>query len=882
MSFVNEDTAEYAAIEWLQSLGYSYLHGADIAPGEVNAERKDYSEVLLLDRLYAVLERINPGLPSSAIDEAVRRVSRPPHQNLVANNHALHRLLVEGVDVSYRQNGETRHGKVWLLDYHDLANNDWLAVNQFTVTDINPLTRVKANRRPDIVLFVNGLPLVVIELKNPADEKATLHHAFNQLQTYKEDIPSLMAYNAILVIADGTEARMGTLTSGWEWFKQWRTVDGKTLVSASHPELETLIKGALTPLHLLDLIRYFTVFEADKVGIRKKLAAYHQYHAVNRAVQETVRAADPATGDQRVGVVWHTQGSGKSLSMLFYAGKVIQSPAMENPTLVVLTDRNDLDDQLFDTFATGQELLRQEPVQAENRDHLKELLSRSASGGVYFTTIQKFRPEGHAAEFPLLSERHNIVFIADEAHRSQYGFDARLVQPNHDEAYISYGFAKFVRDALPNASFIGFTGTPIEADDVNTPQVFGNYIDVYDIQQAVDDGATVPIYYEARIAKLRLRDDQKLQLDPEFDQITESEEVSVREDLKTKWSQLEALVGSETRLQEIAGDIVQHFEARQEVMRGKGLIVCMSRRICVDLYEQLVTLRPDWHSDLDDEGAIKVVITGSASDPLPYQPHIRSKRRRKDIAERFKDPEDSLQLVIVCDMWLTGFDVPPLHTMYLDKPLHGHNLMQAIARVNRVFRDKPGGLIVDYLGIAADLKEAIQRYTQQGDGQPALPQQEAVAVLLTDFDVVRNLFHGFDYSAFFNGTPAERISLIPAAMDHLLALTDGKKRFLDAVTRLSKAFALAMPAEAAVNIRDEVAFFQAVRAAFNKLTPANGKSPADLDNAIKQIVSGAIISEGMVNVLDTVGLNSPDISILDDHFLAEIRNMPQRYLAIEV
>lgn len=886
MSQFTEDVVEQAALEWLRSLGYTTLYGGDIAPGEPSAERVSYDEVILLGRLRAALDRINIHIPdqvrAGAIDEAIRKVTRTSSQNVIINNHAFHRLLVEGVDIAYRVSGQLKHDKVWLVDFWNLQSNDWLAVNQFTITDINPVTRVKTNRRPDILLFINGLPLVVIELKNAADENATIFHAFNQLQTYKDDIPSLFTTNTLLIIADGMEARLGTITSGWEWFKPWRTVDGETLASSGTPQLETLINGVLDPYRLVDLIYSFTVFERDDSRIIKKIAGYHQYHAVNKAIEQTIAATNAEHGDQRAGVIWHTQGSGKSLSMLFYAGKIIQHPAMENPTVVVLTDRNDLDDQLFGTFASGHELLRQDPAQAESRDHLRALL-QVASGGVIFTTIQKFRPEGRETVFPLLSERHNIVFVADEAHRSQYGFDAHIVKDKQSgDAYLSYGFAKYVRDALPNASFIGFTGTPIESIDVDTRQVFGDYIDIYDIQQAVDDGATVPIYYDARLAKLKLRDELRPKLDPSFDEVTEGEEDVIKSKLKSRWSQLEAMVGAEERLEAIAEDIVAHFESRLEAIDGKGMIVCMSRRVCVDLYGQIVKLRPHWHNNQDDKGVIKVVMTGSASDPKPYQPHVRNKPRRKALAERFKDPDNTLKLVIVRDMWLTGFDAPPLHTMYLDKPMHSHGLMQAIARVNRVFKDKPGGLVVDYLGIAADLQAAVRDYTSVGKGTPAAPLEEAIEVMQTQYDVVRAFFHQFDIRPFFTGSPVERLSIIPAAMEHILSRPNGKKRFMDAVTRLSKVFALAMPAEEAVQIRDDVAFFQTIRSAFAKTMAADGKSPGELDGAVKQLVSQAIASEGLINILDAAGLKSPDISILDDQFLEEIRKLPHRNLAAEL
>lgn len=863
----NEDTVEQAAIEWLQVCGYGYVHGGKIAPGESAAERTSYNEVLLMGRLQRALENINGHIPRSVragvIDEVIRRIQRTPSQNSVVNNHAFHRLLTEGVDVSFRDGGQIRHDKVWLIDFGNPQNNEFLAVNQFTVMDVNHTSRARTERRPDIVLFVNGLPLVIFELKNAADEHATLQGAYNQLQTYKADIGSIFTYNALLVISDGIEAQLGSLTAGREWFKPWHIGDGV--------QLETLIRGALTPKNLLDIVRHFIVFEQGDSKLIKKIAAYHQYYAVNKAVEKTLTAQD-----QRIGVVWHTQGSGKSLSMLFYAGKIIQHPAMVNPTIVILTDRNDLDDQLYGVFASGQELLRQEPVQAENRDHLRSLL-QVASGGVVFTTIQKFQADEVA--YPLLSERRNIVFIADEAHRSQYGFKARVVN-----GQITYGFAKYVRDALPNASFIGFTGTPVEKTDANTRQVFGDYIDVYDIQRAVDDGATVPIYYEARLARLQLRDEQRELIDPTFEDVTEGEEESIKEKLKTRWSQLEAMVGTESRLQQVANDIITHFEKHQELNDGKAMIVCMSRRIAVDLYNHIINLHPEWHDDTDTDGTIKVIMTGNASDPSYYQSHVRNKSRRKQLAERFKDPKDPLRIVIVRDMWLTGFDAPVMNTMYVDKPMRGHSLMQAIARVNRVFRNKSGGLVVDYLGIAADLQAAVQTYTEEGgQGLPAEELETVIGVMLDQYHIVSAMFHHFDYGGFFDATPAQRLSVIPNAMEHILSQRDGKRRFIEAVDKLTRAFTLAVPADETVEIREEVAFFQAIRAAFNKATPTDGQqAEANMDSAIRQLVSEVIISDDVIDIFTVAGLNRPDVSILSDEFLDDVQHMPQKNLAMEL
>lgn len=879
---VTEDTAEYAALEWLQSVGYDYVHGGDIAPGEPASERDSYNDVLLVGRLQRALEQINTHIPHAArhgvVDEVIRKVQKTEGQNPVVNNQGFHRLLTEGVDVSYRDGGQIKHDKVWLVDFQNPHNNAFLAVNQFTVTDVNPKTRAKTNRRPDIILFVNGLPLVVIELKNPSDEKATIEGAFNQLQTYKDDIASLFTYNGLLAISDSTEARLGSLTAGKEWFKPWRTVDGSTL--DPHPtQLETLVRGVFAPEYLLDILRYFIVFEGDRTPI-KKVAAYHQYHAVNRAVGHTLTTATE-DGDQKIGVVWHTQGSGKSLSMLFYAGKVIQQPEMQNPTLIILTDRNDLDDQLFGVFAGGRDLLHQDPVQATSRDHLRDLLA-VASGGVVFTTIQKFEPPEGESVYPTLSERHNIIFIADEAHRSQYGFSAKV---SRDDGGITYGFAKYVRDALPNASFIGFTGTPIEKTDANTRQVFGEYIDIYDIQRAVDDGATVPIYYEARLARLQLLEEKRDEIDPSFEEITEGTEDDAKQKLKTRWSQLEAMVGTEARLAKIAEDIVTHFEKREETLNGKGMIVAMSRRIAVDLYDAIVALRPEWHDDTDTGGAIKVVMTASASDPAHYQPHSRNKARRKALADRFKDPDDPLKLVIVRDMWLTGFDAPVLHTLYVDKPMRGHSLMQAIARVNRVFKDKPGGLVVDYLGIATDLQQAVQTYTEEGgQGLPAEDLDRVIGMMEDALHTLRGMFHQFDYSAFFDGTPAERVSLIPNAMEYVLQdVRNGKKRFMDTVSKLSKAYALAVTSDEAVDIREEVAFFQAVRAGFSKHTVSDEVGTAEeIDSAIKQLVSGAVASDEVIDIFSTAGLSRPDVSILSDEFLEEMQHLPQRNLALEL
>ena len=857
-----ESDVEEATLSWLGDLGYSILHGPEIAPGELFAERQSYQDVILPRRLRDALERLNPAVPADAVEEAFRRVSRVDSPSLVQGNRIFHRMLVDGVGVEYRSDGRIVHDKARLVDFEDPDSNDWLAVNQFTVVE------GQHNRRPDIVLFLNGLPIGVIELKNPADENATIWSAFNQLQTYKRQVPSLFAFNEALVVSDGLGARIGSLTANREWFLPWRTIEGEEPAPASIPQLEVLIKGAFQPNRFLRFVRHFIVFEEEAGGLLlKKLAGYHKFHAVTRAVEATVDASRPG-GDRRCGVVWHTQGSGKSLTMAFYAGRIILHPAMENPTLVAITDRNDLDDQLFGTFARCHELLRQKPVQAADRAHLRELL-KVASGGVVFTTIQKFFPERKGDDFPKLSDRRNIVVIADEAHRSQYDF--------------LDGFARHMREAVPNASFIGFTGTPIELTDKNTRAVFGDYISIYDIQRAVRDGATVPIYYESRLARLELDEAEKPRLDEEFEEITEGEEEAHKERLKTKWAALEAVVGTEKRIRLIARDLVNHFEGRLEAMDGKAMIVCMSRRICVDLYDAIVAIRPDWHDEDDAGGVGKVVMTGSPSDPLEWQQHIRNKSRREALANRFRDPADPMKLVVVRDRWLTGFDAPCLHTMYVDKPMRGHGLMQAIARVNRVFRDKPGGLVVDYLGLADQLRRALADYTESGGaGQTAIDQEEAVAVLREKYEICCGLFHGFDRSRWTGGAPVDRLALLPPAQEHILAQPDGKDRLLAAVTELSQAFALAVPHEQALEIRADVSFFQAVRAALAKSGAPGPKPEEDLDHAIRQLVSKAVASDQVIDLFAAAGLKKPDISILSDEFLAEVRGMPQKNLAVEL
>jgi type I restriction enzyme, R subunit len=859
-----ENDVEDASLSWLDDLRYSVLPDLEIAPGEPAAERASLGEAILPERLHAALGRLNPNVAATSLDQVFRKLTLTESASLIVNNRSSHRQLVEGMAVECRrEDGSTGAEIVRIIDFEDADANDWVAVNQFTVIE------GQRNRRPDVVIFINGLPLAVIELKNAADEDATLWGAFNQIQTYKLQIPSLFLHNAVNVISDGLEARVGTISADRERFMPWRTIEGETLAPVFLPQLEVLLRGVFDKRRFLDLLRHFIVFEEDSADgtIIKKMAGYHQFHAVNSAIEQTIKASRP-DGTRQAGVVWHTQGSGKSLTMVFYAGRLVLHPAMENPTIVVLTDRNDLDEQLFGTFSRCSDLLRQTPVQATSREDLQKKL-RVQSGGIVFATIQKFFPDEKRGVYPMLSDRRNIVVIADEAHRSQYDFID--------------GFARHMHDALPNASFIGFTGTPIELKDANTRAVFGDYISIYDIQRAVEDKATVPIYYEGRLAKLGLDENEKPKIDPDFEEATEGEEVEHKEKLKTKWAALEAVVGADKRLRLIADDLVRHWEARLEVMDGKAMIVCMSRRICYELYEAIRRLRPDWHDDDDSKGVMKIVMTGAAPDPLAWQPHIRSKKAREGLAKRFKNPSDPFRVVIVRDMWLTGFDVPCLHTMYVDKPMRGHGLMQAIARVNRVFKDKPGGLVVDYLGLAQDLKKALANYTESGGkGRTAVDQEEAVEVMLEKYEICCVLFHGFDWTAWTTGTSTQRLSLLPLAQEHILKEADGKERLLKSVSDLSLAFALAVPNPEAIRIRDDVGFFQAVRSAIAKETFERRGTVEELNHAIRQIISRAISSDEVLDIFAAAGLKKPDISILSDEFLAEVRGMPQRNLAVEL
>ena len=910
MTKLLESDIEQMAIELLQTKRWEYLYGPDIAPDGETPMRTAFDEVVLREKLERAVVRLNPSIKEEVRNEAIKTVLRIASPDTLVNNEEFHRLLTEGVPVSTYQDGMERGERVWLVDFEDPWNNEFTVVNQFTIIENGH------NRRPDVLLFVNGLPLVVIELKNAVDENATIESAYRQIETYKKQIPSLFTYNELIIISDGLEARAGSLSAGFSRFTAWKSEDGENIASPLMSQLEVLINGMLKKDTLLDLIRSFTVFEKQKTedlktGITtiktvKKIAAYHQYYAVNKAVESTLRATginicsdkaaespanfgfktvkEQTVGDHRAGVVWHTQGSGKSLSMVFYTGKIVQ--CLNNPTVVVITDRNDLDDQLFDTFAGSRQLLRQTPVQAESRDHLKSLLKVN-SGGVIFTTIQKFQPEtGNVYE--QLTDRCNVIVIADEAHRTQYGFKAKTVDVRNEAdevigSEIKYGFAKYLRDALPNATYLGFTGTPIESTDINTPAVFGNYIDVYDIAQAVEDGATVRIYYESRLAKVALSDEGR-KLVAELDKELDTEAMDDVQKAKAKWTQLEALIGSPNRIKNIAADIVQHFEERQKVSEGKAMIVAMSRRIAAALYDEIVKLRPEWHSDDLSKGAIKVVMTSSASEGAEIAKHHTTKEQRHALAERMKDPTDELKLVIVRDMWLTGFDAPCLHTLYIDKPMQGHNLMQAIARVNRVYKDKPGGLVVDYLGIASDLKKALSFYSDSGGkGAPTQQQEQAVALMQEKLEVVEQMLHGLDYQQYFAENTSGKLSWILKTEDFILGLEDGKKRFVNEVTALGKAFAIAIPNEQAMDVKDEVAFFQAVKARLCKFNQSgNGRNDEEIETTIRQVIDQALVSEKVIDIFDAAGIKKPDISILSEEFLMELKGMEHQNIAMEV
>lgn len=886
---ITESDIELLAIGHLEKLGYQYLYGPHIASDGESPERENYAQVVLTGRLQAAIARINPHIPGPVQEQALKEVLRVATPDLVQTNENFHRFLTEGITLDVRHEDGERGKTIWLVDFENPSNNEFVVCNQFTVIENNQ------NKRPDIVLFVNGLPLVVFELKNPTDEKATVQKAFQQLQNYKTAIPSLFYYNAFLIASDGLEAKAGTISSALSRFMAWKTADGKKEASHLVSQMITLIDGMLNKETLLDLIRYFIVFEKSKhedlhtkittIESVKKIAAYHQYYAVQKAVASTIGASSDK-GTRKGGVVWHTQGSGKSLSMVFYTSKMVL--ALDNPTIIIITDRNDLDDQLFDTFAASTQLLRQVPVQADSRENLKSLL-KVASGGIVFTTVQKFFPQDDELKFPLLSERKNIVVIADEAHRTQYGFEAKTKERKDKEGNtlgteITYGFAKHMRDALPNATFIGFTGTPVELTDRNTKTIFGDYIDVYDISQAVLDGATVRIYYESRLVKVHLEEGEKEKLDDRLLMVAEGAPEYLVDNAKSKWTRIEAIVGQTDRMKEVAKDIVKHFEDRQQVFIGKAMIVAMSRRIAVLLYDQIIKLRPDWHHQDDDKGAIKVIMTGSSSDPASYQPHVRDKDRRKAIGERLKDDKDPLKMVIVRDMWLTGFDAPCLHTLYVDKPMRGHSLMQAIARVNRVFNEKPGGLIVDYIGIASDLKKALAVYTESGGkGEPALDIDMAVRAMNEKLEVVRQMMHGYDYKTFYTAPLAEKLAIILTAEEHILSLESGKERFIREVTLLSKAYALCKSTAEADTVSAEVSFFQAVKARLAKFdTHGGGEGNEAIETVIRQLVDKAVAADGVIDIFDAAGIKKPDISILSDEFMKEIQGMKFKNLAIEL
>lgn len=914
MKPITENIIEESAIEILLSQGWEYANGKEISPEGLFCERENYQQIILTNRLHNAIAKINPHIPADAQEAAVQKILRIYSPDLLHNNETFHQYLVEKIKIPYQQDGYERSHEIALIDFENPTNNQFLVVNQYAIIENNQ------NKRPDVILFVNGLPLVVIELKNASDENASIRKAYEQIQTYKAIIPSLFTFNSVCVISDGLECKAGSVSAGFNRYMTWKSSDGKKEASRFQPQLETLLSGMLNHVMLLDLIRNFIVFEKTKkedtkTGItqivtEKKLAAYHQYYAVNKAVESSIKASSN-DGNKKGGVVWHTQGSGKSLSMVFYTGKLITSPEMQNPTIVVITDRNDLDDQLFDTFAASKQLLRQEPMQAENREHLKELL-KVASGGIVFTTIQKFLPDEKKSVYDQLSDRKNIVVIADEAHRTQYGFEAVMKDVKDKETKeiigqrIAYGFAKYLRDALPNATYIGFTGTPIEGTDINTAAVFGQYVDIYDISQSVADGATVTIYYESRLAKVNL-DEEGRRLIEEFDkELEESEEISEKQKAKAKWTKLEAIVGNQDRIKNLGKDIVSHFEQRLAVFDGKAMIVAMSRRIAVDLYNEIIQLKPEWHDDDLSKGVIKVIMTAASSDGPVMQKHHTTKTQRSMLADRMKDPDDPLKLVIVRDMWLTGFDVPCLHTMYIDKPMRGHTLMQAIARVNRVFIDKPGGLVVDYLGIASDLKKALSFYSDSGGkGDPTITQEKAVTAMLEKLEVVRQMFNEesktfkdilveeprayyensfiFNYRRFFAVDAKEKLSIILQAEEHILGLQEGKERFVREVSLLSQAFALSIPHEKAMAIKDEVAFFQAVKSRLVKFEGVGSeKSEREFETAIKQIIDEALSSDKVIDIFDAAGIKKPEISILSDEFLLEIKGMKHQNLALEL
>lgn len=885
---IDENMVEQAVLATLVDLNYSILSAEEVSPDAAEPERHSYSEVVLYTRLVENARRLNPTIPGDTVDEAMRLLLRQETPSLVEENRRIHGMMVDGIDVEFTdEDGTIKGDKVWIVDFSNPANNDWVATNQFTVVE------GKHNRRADVVVFLNGLPVAVVELKSAGAEAATIEAAFNQIQTYKQQVPSLFRTNGVLVVSDGLTARVGSLTADQGRFMPWRSVTGESgdFTPSGPHEMNTLLRGVFEQRHLLALIRDFSIFVDKGDGPFKIVAGYHQFFGARKALNRAIEASAP-DGDRRIGVIWHTQGSGKSLLMAFFAGLLVRSEELENPTLLVLTDRNDLDDQLFTTFGMCKDLIRQTPQQADSREELRRLLQRS-SGGVIFTIMQKFAPERGEERFPELTDRTNVIVIADEAHRSQYGFDVKLDQSSGARRY---GYAHYVRQGLPNASFIGFTGTPVESADRSTRAIFGSDIDVYDIARAVEDGATVSIYYESRVARIELDEDQKPLIDAEIEALLEDTTISEQEKAKAKWASVEALVGAEERLRQVAPDLVEHLEARLAGMSGKAMAVCMSRRICVALYNWIVALRPDWHSEDDDKGAVKVVMTGAASDPLDWQQHIRNKKRRDDISKRARDPDDPLKLVIVRDMWLTGFDAPCMHTMYVDKPMRGHNLMQAIARVNRVFKDKPGGLIVDYIGVFQNLKNALAEYSDADKKRTGIDEEQAVSVLDEKLDIVRAMFYGHDYSKGVSGDPSERLAALAAAIDWIFEAqlaaaskvegdelkTKERQRFQSAVLELSKAFALAAASDFAREVKEEVGFFQAIRAAIVKSSTTGKLSAHSKQFAIEQLINSSVAKAEIVDILGAAGLHSPDISVLSDEFLLEVQNMGHKNLALDV
>lgn len=893
-----ESHLEEATLEWFEELGYEIVFAPEIAPDGEYPEREDYSEVILYDRLREALKDINPKMPDDALEDAFRQITIPQSPSLIMNNKAFQRMITDGIDVQVKQaDASYRTEKVYVFDFEKPLNNEFMVANQYTIVEHG------VEKRPDVIAFVNGIPLVVIELKSASDENVDITDAYNQLQTYKMTIPSLFTYNSFMVTSDGINARAGTITSDEDRFMAWRTIDGDDVAPISMPQLEVLIKGMFQRDRFLDIIKHFVLFQSDGKDTIKILAGYHQYHAVNKALDSTERATQES-GDRRIGVVWHTQGSGKSLSMVFYAGKLVISEELENPTIVIITDRNDLDDQLYSTFLKSKDILRSTPVQATDRAHLRELLNNRTSGGIIFTTIHKFAPFSNEIEDEVqldmvaensatyranmvLTDRKNVIVMADEAHRSQYGFGADIVK-GKDAADVKFGYAKYMRDSLPNASYIGFTGTPVELSDKNTRAVFGDYIDVYDMTRAVEDGTTVKIFYESRIAKLELPDELKPKLDNEYDEITEHQEYSQKEQLKSKWARLEAIIGASERVKQIAIDIVDHFEKREQAQEnegGKAMIVSMSRRIAIDLYKEIVELRPDWHSDDLMSGKIKVVMTGASSDPVEWQKFIGTKASRETLAKRMKDRNDELKLVIVRDMWLTGFDVPSMHTMYIDKPMQGHNLMQAIARVNRVFKEKQGGLIVDYIGIAENLKQALAQYTESDKKTTGVDTELASQVLLEKHDLIKELLHGHDYSKFFTGKASEKMQAIVETMDYIIGLREDRKNdYIKLVTEMTRAYSLCATTDIAERLNVEVGFHKAVKSSIVKMISEDNrkKTTSQLDNELNQLVSKSISSNEVIDILGSVGLSKPNIAILSDEFLEEVKGMKQKNLAVEL